>query len=80
METRIEVSEALVKSICVLHNFIQHENNFNDFTSHGVDHAIDSHNSNTSLTATRNTRLTAEAISVRDSLKDYFVSPGEALE
>ena len=80
METSVEVSESLVKSICVLHNFIQHENNFNYSPSDDVHDATQSSYSNSSLTATRSTRPTIEAMAVRDILKEYFVSPGGALE
>ncbi|XP_063590541.1 putative nuclease HARBI1 [Penaeus indicus] len=80
METSVEVSEAVVKSICVLHNFIQHENSFNYFPSDDVHDATHSHSSNSSLTATRSNRATAEAMALRDSLKEYFISPGGALE
>ena len=77
IETNVEVSEAVVKSFCVLHNFIQHENNFNYFQSHDAPH---SQPSNSSLTTTRSNRPTAEAMAVRDILKEYFVSPSGALE
>ena len=80
METSVEVAEALVKSICVLHNFIQRENNFSYLPNDNGGHETDSHCSSTSLIAMTSTRPTAEAMSVRDILKDYFVSPGGALE
>ena len=53
METSAEVSEAFVKSFCVLHNFIKRENNFNYFPSDDVHKATQSYNSKTCLTATR---------------------------
>ena len=48
MEASVEVSEALVKSICVFHNLIKCENNFDYFPSDDVDEATKSYNSNTS--------------------------------
>ena len=80
METNVIVSEALVKSICLFHNFIKRENNFIFFPSDDVHDATQSYNSNTSLTAKRSTRPTAEGMAVRDTLKEYFVSPRGALE
>ena len=75
METSVEVSEAVVKSICVIHNFIQHENNFNYFPSDDVHDATHSYPSNSSLIATRSNRATTEAMAARNSLKEYFISP-----
>ena len=81
MMTSVEVSESLVKSICVLHNFIQHENNFNySPPSDGVSDTTQSKFLNSSLTATRSTRPTTQAMAVRDILKEYLVSPAGALE
>jgi hypothetical protein len=39
METKVEIAEEVVKSACVLHNFIQKEETFNYF--HGDDDASD---------------------------------------
>lgn len=79
METSTEVSEAIVKSICVLHNFIHHEDSMN-FRGDNDD-AIDDHHQNMrSLSPARSTRPTAEALSIRDTLREYFVSPGGAVE
>lgn len=79
METNVEVAESLVKSICVVHNFIEHENNFNYSPNDDVHNATQS-NSNSSLTATRSARPTTEAMAIRDALKEYFISPAGALE
>ena len=80
MMTSVEVSESLVKSICVLHNFIQHENNFNySPPSDDVSDTTQYNFLNSNLTAT-STRPTREAMAVRDTLKEYFVSPAGALE
>lgn len=71
LETSTEVSEAIVKSICVLQNFIHHEDNKNFLGDY--DDAIDDHRQN--LSPTRRTRLRAEVISVRDTKS--IVSPVE---
>jgi hypothetical protein len=78
METRVEIAEEVVKSACVLHNFTQKEETFNYF--HGEDNASDFRCSNTGLTPTRSSRSTREATSVRNVLKDHFVSPVGAIE
>lgn len=73
-ETSTEVSEAIVKSICVLQNSIHHEDNmkFHD----NYDDAIDHHRQNIrSMSPTRSTRLRAEVRSVRDTKS--IVSPVE---
>lgn len=72
MEASTEVSESRVKRIYVLHNFIHHEDNMN-FRGDNDD-TIDDHRQNMSLSHTRSTRHTAEAISVRDTLREYFES------
>jgi hypothetical protein len=41
METRVEIAEEVVKSACVLHNFIQKEETFNYFHGGGGDDASD---------------------------------------
>lgn len=50
MVTSVEVSEAAVKSICVLHNFIHRENSFNYFPRDDVHDTTHSHSLNSSLT------------------------------
>lgn len=67
METNIDLAEAVVKS--VLDNFIQKEN----YVSY-------IHDDHVNDVATRGIRPTTEALSVRNALMDYFVSPGEAVE
>ncbi|XP_037783479.1 uncharacterized protein LOC119579638 [Penaeus monodon] len=74
METSTEVSEAIAKSICVLHNFIHHKYSMNFCGDN--DDAIDDHHQNMSLSPAKSTRPTAEALSIRDTLREYFVSPG----
>lgn len=75
METSVEVSEAAVKSICVLHNFIHRENSFNYFPRGDVHDTKHSLSLNSSLTAIKkkNNRPTAKAMAVRDSLMEYFI-------
>jgi hypothetical protein len=82
METRVEITEEVVKSACVLHNFIQKEETFNYFHGDDVDDddASDFRCSNTGLTPTRSNRSTRETTAVRNALKDYFVSPVGAIE
>ena len=69
METSTEVSEAIVKSICVLYNFIHHEENMSFRVDN--DDAIDDHSQDMrSLSLRRCTRPTAKAMSIRDTLRE----------
>ena len=79
METSAAVSEGVVKSICVLHNLIHHDDNIT--LDVNTNDSIDDHDQNTrSMSPTRSTRPAVEALSVREALKQYFVSPGGAVE
>lgn len=73
-------SENLKKNICVLHKLLQHEKNFNYNANDDAHGCMNSHHSNSGLTATRNTRPTADSTEVRDISKEYSVSQGGALE
>lgn len=79
METSVEVSQAVVKSICVLHNFVHYDDNLTLY-SNTNDAIDDNHENIRSMSPTRSTRPTVEALSIRDALKHYFVSPGGAVE
>lgn len=68
METSTEVSEAIIKSNRVLHNFIHHEDKMNFCGDN--DDAIDDHRQNMrSLSPPKSTRPTAKAMSVRHTEK-----------
>ena len=60
METSTEVSEAIVKSISVLHNFIHHEDNLN-LGIDTNDAADDNHHNMRGMSPTRSTMLAVEA-------------------
>lgn len=74
-----EISKTIVKSCCVLQNFIHHEDNVN-FRG-DIDDTINDRRLNMRrLSPTGRIMFTEEAIPFRDTLRDYFVSPGGAVE
>lgn len=59
------------ESICVLHKFVEHGNDFIYNASDDAHDAMHSH-SNSGLPATRNTRPIVDFMEVHDILREYF--------